>query len=94
MWLCSDSQAQNAIINSNGTITINSLCLDTSGSSIVLNTCSGATSQTWTPGTGHTLVNGASGQRLQATSQSNGASLTTASCSSSNVNQQWWQPAV
>jgi Ricin-type beta-trefoil lectin domain len=95
MSLCLDSQAQDATINANGTIQIQGLCLDTSGSNVVLNTCSGATSQVWTSsGSGNTLVNSASSQCLEATSQSNNAALTTASCSSSNVNQQWWLPAV
>ena len=94
MWLCYDNQAQHASIEANNTIQLDGLCLDTSGSQVVLNTCSGATSQTWTPSTGHTLVNKASGLCLNAPSQTNGTALTTATCSSTNKNQQWWLPAV
>jgi hypothetical protein len=97
MSICEDSQAQNASIESNGTLQIRGLCLDTSGTKVVLNTCSGASSQVWTPGTasrGHTVVNKASGQCLDAPSQSKGAGLTTATCSPTTVGQQWWLPAV
>ena len=94
VWLCYDNQAQHASIEANNTIQLDGLCLDTSGSQVVLNTCSGATSQTWTPSTGHTLVNKASGLCLNAPSQTNGTALTTATCSSTNKNQQWWLPAV
>ena len=62
---------------------------------MILNTCSGASSQVWTPSTGHTLVNKASGLCLNAaTSEANGTGLTTATCSSTSTNQQWWLPAV
>jgi hypothetical protein len=100
MSTCLDSQAQNASIESNGTIGIQGLCLDTagqstaSGSQVVLNTCNSSTTQVWAPSTGHTLVNQASGLCLNAAAQSNGATLTIAACSSTNVNQQWWLPAV
>jgi hypothetical protein len=94
LWTCYDNQAQHASIEAGNAIQINGLCLDTSSSQVVLNTCSGATSQAWTPSTGHTLVNQASGLCLNAASQANGTGLTTATCSSANKNQQWWLPAV
>jgi hypothetical protein len=95
VWECYDNQVQHASIEANNTIQIQGLCLDTSGSKVVLNTCSGASSQVWTPSTGNTLVNKASGLCLNAaSSQANGTDLTTATCSSTNKSQQWWLPAV
>lgn len=97
MSTCEDLPAQDASIGNDGTIKINGLCLDTSGTNVVLNTCSGASSQVWTPGTasrGHTLVNKATGQCLYASSQTKGTALTTAACSSTTVGQEWWLPAV
>jgi hypothetical protein len=94
LWTCYDNQAQHASIEANNTIQIQGLCLDTSSGHVTLNTCSGASSQVWTPSTGHTLVNQASGLCLNAPSQANGTDLTTATCSPTNKNQQWWLPAV
>jgi hypothetical protein len=94
MWTCFDDQAQNASIDSDGTIRYQGLCLDTTGSRVVLNTCSGASSQVWTPGNWHSLVNKASGQCLTAVSQSDGAGLDVTGCSSVNTDQHWRLPAV
>jgi hypothetical protein len=94
VWTCYDNQAQHASIEGNNAIQIQGLCLDTSGSQVVLNTCSGASSQVWTPSTGHTLVNQASGLCLNAPSQANGTGLTAATCSPTSKNQQWWLPAA
>jgi Ricin-type beta-trefoil lectin domain len=94
VWTCYDDAAQNATIESNGTLQIRGLCLDTSSGSVVLNTCSGASSQVWTPGTDYTLVNQASGLCLYASSSANGTDLATATCSPTNTEQQWRLPAV
>jgi hypothetical protein len=94
MWTCFGDQAQNASVETDGTIRYQGLCMDTLGSRVVLNTCSGASSQVWTPGTGHTLVNKASGLCLAAPSQSDGAAVDVATCSSATDDQHWRLPAV
>lgn len=100
METCSSDTAQTATIEPGGTIEIHTRCLDTagqataSGTAVVLNTCGSSPTQVWTPGTGHTLVNEASGLCLNTSSVSRGTNPDIAACTPSSATQQWWLPAV
>jgi hypothetical protein len=100
MSSCYGGTAQISAIEANGNIEIQGLCLDTlgesivSGTQVVLNTCGASATQVWTPGTGYTLVNKASGLCLNASSITNGASLSAAACSPSAATHRWRLPAL
>jgi len=101
MATCIGSAQQNATIESNGNIEIEGQCLDTageataSGTGVVLNTCGAGTTQVWTQGTGHSLINKAAGLCLNADGSTNtGTLLDIAACSSSVATQGWRLPAV
>ncbi len=101
LWICTEDTSQNWTMESDGTVQINGLCLDTAGAAtsngtaVVLNSCSGSSSQVWQPGPNDTLVNKAAGACLEDTSSntSNGAPLQIGSCTG-GLNQQWRLPAV
>jgi hypothetical protein len=83
-----------------GTVTINGLCLDTTGGGAgtlaELNTCSGASSQQWQQEAGNTLVNPASGLCLDdpGASTTNGTQLDVATCVAGDTAQIWPLPAA
>jgi hypothetical protein len=98
---CSNAPEQNWTVESDGNVEVNGLCLDTagqataSGTGVVLNTCGSSTTQVWTQGTGHTLINEAAGLCLNADGSTNsGTLLDIAACSSSVATQGWRLPAV
>jgi hypothetical protein len=99
MWSCYGGAAEISAVESNGNIEINGLCLDTaggatvSGTQVVLNTCSTATTQVWTPGTGNALVNQGSGLCLNITSDANDTPLSIATCAAAPT-QEWYLPAM
>ena len=101
MDTCTGAAVQTATIESDGNIKIEGQCLDTagqataSGTGVVLNTCGSSTTQVWTQGTGHTLINEAAGLCLNADGSTNsGTLLDIAACSSSVATQGWRLPAV
>jgi hypothetical protein len=98
---CSNDNEQNWTVNLDGTIEVNGLCLGTrggataSGTSVVVTTRSGATSQQWRQGTGNTLINQAAGICLTdpGSSTTSGTQLQIASCTGSG-GQSWPLPAA
>jgi hypothetical protein len=100
---CLNDAEQNWTVPSSGatgTVSVNGLCLDTtgggSGTLTELNTCSGASSQQWQQGTGNTLVNPASGLCLDdpGASTTNGTQLDAATCVTGDTAQVWPLPAA
>ena len=92
---CSNDNEQNWTIDPDQTIEINGLCLDTSGSAAVVNTCDSATSQQWAAGAGDTVVNQATGLCLDdpGASETSGTALDVATCSGS-TEQSWPLPVA
>ena len=99
---CMNDNEQNWTVNSDGTIGVNGLCLDTqgggtaSGTPVVVDTCDGAPTEVWQQGTGNTLVNqGASGLCLDdpGSSTTSGTALQIATCSGSS-GQVWPLPVA
>jgi len=98
---CVGTRAQTATIEPGGNIKIGRQCLDTageatsSGTGAVLATCGTSATQVWTPGTGDTLVNKASGLCLNAEgSTSTGTLLDIVGCSAAVPTQGWRLPTV
>jgi hypothetical protein len=98
---CINDAEQNWIVPSQGatgTVTINGLCVDTTGggagTNAELKTCSGASSQQWQQGTGNTLVNPSSGLCLNdpGSSTTNGTQLDVATCVAGDTAQVWPLP--
>jgi hypothetical protein len=101
MATCSGAAVQTATIESDGNIKIEGQCLDTagqataSGTGVVLNTCGSSSTQVWTQGAGHSLINKAAGLCLNADGSTNtGTLLDIATCSSGVATQGWRLPAV
>ena len=99
---CANDAEQNWTIESDGTIQINGLCLDTSGGTasgtpVVVNTCnSSSTTQVWKPGANGSLANNAApGMCLNDPSGStmNGVPLVIAACNGSTA-QSWPLPSA
>ncbi|QMU68363.1 polymorphic toxin-type HINT domain-containing protein [Streptacidiphilus sp. P02-A3a] len=70
LWGCG-SGGQTFAIGTDGTVRVNGVCLDLSGTNVVLNPCSGAASQNWKTTTGGTLVNVSTGKCLADPSGNN-----------------------
>jgi hypothetical protein len=100
MSSCVGTSGEISAVESNGNIELRGLCMDTagqataSGTQVVLNTCGSSTTQVWTPGSGYTLINKASGLCLNASSTANGANLDIAACSTSVATQRWRLPKM
>jgi hypothetical protein len=103
VWMCLEDPSQEWTVESNGTIQINGLCLDTSdggttaGTAVVVNTCDGSSTQVWTwaSGSSHTLVNKGANECLNDPSSdtANGTKLQIWTCSST-TSEQWRLPTV
>ena len=100
MSSCYGGSAMMATVGSNGNITINGLCLSTSGeetssgTQVLLDTCNGSATQVWAPAGGNELQNtGASNLCLNTSSPANGSTLDIASCTDAST-QQWYLPKV
>jgi hypothetical protein len=95
---CQNDNEQNwteAAPGGTGEIQINGLCLDTSGSSAVVNACSGSSTQMWSQGTGNTLVNSAGSCLTDpGASTTSGTKLTATTCSPGSTSQSWPLPAA
>ncbi|HEV2450328.1 MAG TPA: ricin-type beta-trefoil lectin domain protein [Streptosporangiaceae bacterium] len=102
IFTCFEEVQQIWTVQSDQTIRINGLCLDTqgggtaSGTPIILNTCNGGASQQWKPGSTYTLVQQASNLCLTdpGSNTANGTQLQISACSSSATNLKWRLPAV
>ncbi len=104
LWQCQGNPEQQWALNTDGTIRRQSLfCLDsagtTPGSLVVLNPCgtTPTTSQIWTPGPNHTLVQQASGLCLDdpAANTVNGTQLDLVTCPATGTAQDSWRlPAI
>ena len=99
---CTNDNEQNWTVNSDGTIGVNGLCLDTqggktaSGTPVVADTCNGVPTEVWQQGTGNTLVNqGASSLCLTdpGSSTTSGTKLQIATCTGSS-GQVWPLPVA
>ncbi|HEY1917553.1 MAG TPA: ricin-type beta-trefoil lectin domain protein [Streptosporangiaceae bacterium] len=96
---CSNDNEQNWTINSDGTIGVNGLCLDTAGATtgsvLLVNTCDGDASQQWQQGTGNTVVNRGSGLCLNdpSASTTSGTVLRIATCNG-EIQQSWPLPVA
>ncbi|BCL82212.1 ricin-type beta-trefoil lectin domain protein [Ktedonobacteria bacterium brp13] len=99
LYSCNQSQAQNWMLNDNGTITVFGMCMTasnngtTDGTPIVLYDCSTAPSQIWQPQSNGELLNPASGLCLNEPSTSGGTQLTLATCTGAST-QQWTLPGA
>jgi hypothetical protein len=98
--LCLYNSAQNWTAPAPGTaghITISNLCLDTSGTQVVLDTCTTAATQQWKQGPGNTVVQQASGQCLNDPNTTNpapGDPLDIAGCVAGDSGQVFPLPAA
>ena len=99
---CFGGPTQDWTVESDGTIRIAGLCLDTAGEGTaqgtltVLGTCNSSATQVWTPGgPGGNLVNQAAGMCLDDPNftTTNGTQMQIYSCNGGS-NQQWYLPAV
>jgi hypothetical protein len=92
---CRGYPAQTWTLESDGTIQFKGLCLDTAGGfnpGVVLNTCTGGSSQVWQVGSNYSLVNQASRMCLTDPSLTNNTQLSIQWCNGGS-SQQWRLPA-
>jgi hypothetical protein len=98
---CQNNAEQNWVVQPDGTIRINGLCLDTQGGGtapgtlVVLGTCDGSGTQSWSQGTGSSVVNQGSGLCLDdpGASTTNNTPLQINPCDGS-IEQAWPLPAA